>query len=98
MTARMFDNIGWVPPQQRIAAVLWISFLAAIVATGVFFSAIDPIVLRACVPFPEVSRYAAYSIGFLLFWLLTASVSLLAVFFLYPRRQDSAVTPSSNIN
>jgi len=74
----------WMPAPQRIGAVLWISFLLATVATGVFFSAIDPLELRYCVSFPEVSRATAYTVGFLLFWLLTASSALLAVAFVYP--------------
>ncbi|MFO1436230.1 MAG: hypothetical protein U1F34_07760 [Gammaproteobacteria bacterium] len=37
---------------------------------------------------PEVSRTAAYTMSFLLFWLLTASSSILCLFFLYPRRRD----------
>lgn len=87
------DNIPYAP---RIIAVLWLSFLMAGAATGVFFSAIDPMELRNCVDFPEVNRTAAYSIGFFLFWLLTASSSLLAVFFTYPADKDTgAADPSS---
>ena len=78
------SKIRWMTVPQRIAAILWITFLMAGVATGVFFSAIDPLELQYCVSFPEVSRTAAYSIGFLLFWLLTSSAALLSVFFVYP--------------
>lgn len=77
-----------MPVPQRIGAVLWLSFLMAIAATGVFFSAIDPLTLQDCVTFPEVSRMGAYTIGFLLFWLLTGASSLLAVFFVYPSKND----------
>jgi hypothetical protein len=84
----LIDKVRHMPVPQRIGAVLWISFLMAIVATGVFFSAIDPLALQYCVTFPEVSRMGAYTVGFLLFWLLTASSSLLAVFFVYPTRND----------
>ncbi len=79
-------KIGTVSVKQRIGTVLWLSFLMAGVATGAFFSAIDPLELKYCVSFPEVSRTAAYSIGFFLFWLLTASSSLLSVFFIYPTK------------
>lgn len=78
------DQSGVIPRPQRIIAVLWLSFLMAVIATGVFFSAIDPLELKYCVSFPEISRIGAYTIGFLLFWLLTASSSLLAVFFTHP--------------
>lgn len=85
---QIIDKIRYMPVPQRIGAVLWISFLLAVVATGVFFSAIDPLTLQYCVTFPEVSRMGAYTIGFLLFWLLTGASSLLAVFFVYPSKQD----------
>lgn len=80
-------EIGTVSVAQRIVTVLWLSFVMAGIATGAFFSAIDPLELKYCVSFPEVSRIAAYSIGFFLFWILTASSSLLAVFFIYPTKE-----------
>jgi len=80
----LWDKTGWIPTPQRVAAVLWITFLMAGVATGAFFSAIDPLELKNCVHFPELSRVGAYTIGFLLCWLLAASSALLAVFFVYP--------------
>lgn len=70
---------------QRIIVILWLSFVMAGIATGVFFAAIDPDALSPCVTFPEVSRSGAYTIGFLLFWLLTASSSLLTSYFLYSK-------------
>jgi hypothetical protein len=84
----VWDKTGNIPKSHRIIASLWLSFLMAGIATGVFFSAIDPMELKYCVEFPEVSRTAAYSIGFFLFWLLTASSCLLTVFFIYPTRLD----------
>ncbi|MGR8948578.1 MAG: hypothetical protein ACU84Q_11055 [Gammaproteobacteria bacterium] len=82
------SKIRWMTVPQRIGAILWITFLMAGVATGVFFSMIDPFELQYCVSFPQVSRTAAYSIGFLLFWLLTSSAALLSVFFVYPAKPD----------
>ncbi|MGB1800822.1 MAG: hypothetical protein ACPHLK_08345 [Gammaproteobacteria bacterium] len=84
----MFDRIGTMSVKQRIITTLWLSFLMAGIATGIFFSAIDPLELQYCVDFPEVSRTTAYSIGFFLFWLLTASSSLLAVIFVYPGKNE----------
>ena len=78
----------WMPVPQRFGAVLWLSFLMATAATGVFFSILDPDDLRYCVPFPEVSRMAAYTIGFFLFWLLTAAAGVFAVMFTYPPNPD----------
>ena len=83
-------GIGRTSTFYRVAAVMWLSFLMAGVATGAFFSTIDPLELKYCVDFPEVSRTAAYSIGFFLFWLLTASSSLLSVFFIYPTKDTQS--------
>jgi hypothetical protein len=83
----LWARIGTIPVLHRVATVLWLSFLMAGIATGFFFSAIDPLELKYCVDFPEVNRTAAYSIGFLLFWLLTSSSSLLAAFFIYPTQE-----------
>lgn len=80
-------RIGSMSVAQRIATVLWLSFLMAGIATGCFFSVIDPFELQYCVDFPDMSRTGAYSIGFFLFWLLTASSSLLAAFFIYPTKE-----------
>lgn len=79
------------PPQaptlsQQIFTILWLSFMIAGVATGVFFSLVDPIELGSCVAlplfFPELSRIGAYSIGFLLFWALTSGTCFLSLLFL----------------
>ena len=86
----MWDKTGKIPKVQRTITVLWLSFLTAIAATGVFFSTIDPLELKYCVDFPEVSRIGAYTIGFFLFWLLTGASSLLAVFFTYPSQLDES--------
>lgn len=82
----LIEEIGYVPGPYRLLAALWLSFLMAGLATMVYFAAIDPLELAPCVDFPVVSRTTAYTVGFLLFWLLTASSSLVCLFFLYPRR------------
>ena len=90
----LLAKVRWMTVPQRVAAVLWISFLMAAAATGAFFSAIDPLALQYCVTFPEVSRMGAYTIGFFLFWLLTASSCLLAVFFVYPEKDSRPDDPA----
>jgi len=85
----VFVPTRWMPVPARFGAVMWLSFLLAAIATGVFFSAIDPEELRFCVTFPEVSRMGAYTIGFFLFWLLTAASGVLAVAFTYPPASES---------
>ena len=84
----LIDRARRMSLPMQIGVVLWISFLMATVATGVFFSAIDPLALQYCVSFPEVSRLGAYTVGFFLFWLLTAATSMLVVFFVYPAEDD----------
>ena len=59
-----------MPRSQRAIAVLWPSFVVAIVATGLFFSAFHP---RDLVPFNldlDASPLAVYSVGFFIFWLI----------------------------
>ena len=70
-----------IPHTQQAISVLWPSFLIAIVATGVFFSAFNP---RDLIPFNldiDISPLAAYSIGFLLFWVLAAISSYGTLYF-----------------
>lgn len=59
---------------RRIAIVAWVSFVSAAVATMVFFAMFDPDELAEITTFPiELSRTGGYSLGFLMFWLLTAA-------------------------
>jgi hypothetical protein len=70
-----------IPCTQQAIAVLWPSFIVAIVASGVFFSAFNP---KDLVPFNldiDISPMAAYSIGFLLFWIIAIVSSLGTLYF-----------------
>jgi hypothetical protein len=70
-----------IPRGQQAISILWPSFIVAIVASGVFFSAFNP---RDLIPYNldiQVSPLAAYSIGFLLFWLLALLSSLGTMYF-----------------
>ncbi len=62
----------------RLSAILWPSFLLAGVATMIFFAFIDPHELNL-ISFPgiEFSRELGYSLGFFLFWLISAASSYL---------------------
>lgn len=64
------------PLAQRLGAILWPSFLFAGVATMVLFALVDPVELHA-ISFPEwnMSRTAGYSVGFFMFWSVTAASS-----------------------
>jgi hypothetical protein len=70
-----------VPRLQKCIAVLWPSFLTAVVATGVFFSAFDPDDLFPFDADLEVSRLGVYTVGFLLFWLITAVAGIGTLYF-----------------
>jgi hypothetical protein len=70
-----------IPRSQQVIAVLWPSFIIAIIASGVFFSAFNP---RDLIPFNldiDISPLAAYSIGFFLFWLLAFLSSFGTLYF-----------------
>jgi hypothetical protein len=70
-----------VPKQQKCIAILWPSFMVAVVATGLFFSAFDPDDLYPFGEQTEVSRLGIYSIGFLLFWLVSALSGIGTLYF-----------------
>ena len=57
--------------------VLWPAFLVACLATGVFFSLFDPLEMIVLDERLQLHALGAYTIGFLLFWLLAAMSSLL---------------------
>jgi hypothetical protein len=72
------DNI---PLSQQAIAVLWPSFITAIIASGIFFSAFNP---RDLIPYNldiDISPLGAYSIGFLLFWVLAILSSVGTLYF-----------------
>ena len=70
-----------VPKLQLCIAVLWPSFLVAIVATGLFFSAFDPNELYPFGNETGLSRLGAYTIGFLAFWLVSGIAGLGTLYF-----------------
>ena len=72
------------PVIQKVIAILWPSFLTAGLATILFFTAFDPAEFLITTRFADISRLGAYSIGFFLFWLLTASSCLLTCYFQRP--------------
>lgn len=73
-----------IPLIQRVIAVLWPSFLTAGAATGGFFTAFDPHDLTQLLGYPDVTRTGAYTIGFFLFWFLTAFSCMLTCYFQKP--------------
>lgn len=61
--------------------ILWPSFLAAGLATGVFFTLVDPADLIVFGRGVDLGRMTVYSIGFFAFWLVCAASSALTCFF-----------------
>ena len=53
-----------IPRVQKCIAVLWPSFMVAIVATGLFFSAFDPVDLFPFGQETGISRLGVYTLGF----------------------------------
>ena len=59
---------------RRIGVVVWVSFVAASIATALFFATFDPLEILDSATFPvDWDRTASYSIGFFLFWGLTSA-------------------------
>ena len=82
----------WTRKAENIAAILWPSFLAACIATGIFFGSVDPLDLIAIIaPMEEVSPLMGYAIGFFFFWFICSLSSLLSVFLIRTsRRRDGS--------
>jgi hypothetical protein len=80
----------WSRHAQNLAAILWPSFLAACVATGLFFGQVDPLELDAITtPTRDFSIEAGYAIGFFFFWAICAISSIISVFLVRTsRRRD----------
>lgn len=80
---------------QALIATLWPSFMVAIAATGLFFSAFDP---KSLYPFDldiEISTIGTYTIGFFFFWILCAVSSGLTVYFTVTNCKAAALLESS---
>lgn len=64
---------------QRLMWILWPGFMMAIPAVGIVFTLVDPADLHAFGNPLELSRLGAYTLGFLLFWILGSACSALTV-------------------
>lgn len=64
--------------QRNVAIVVWVAFLMAIAAEGVFFSIFSPDEL-AMASGHEWEALGAYTVGFFCFWVSFAVCGLLAV-------------------
>jgi hypothetical protein len=64
----------WSRNKQAVATVIWISFLAASVATMLFFAVFAPVELFASLDV-EIESQSGYAIGFFFFWIISAGCS-----------------------
>ncbi len=80
---------------KRLMWILWPSFLVAIAMDGVIFSTFDPMELIYNGEPLFDSRLAAYTIGFLVFWLFAAGSSALTCYLQSTVRQEAACPPST---
>jgi hypothetical protein len=76
--------------------ILWPSFLVAAAAEALFFTVFDPTELTFFGEVVNVSRLAAYSIGFFLFWVFAASSSALTCFFQRGAPEVNRSAPGAN--
>ncbi len=82
-----------IPLIQRVVSVFWPSFLTSGAATGGFFTLFDPLDLLHIAGLPDISRMGVYTIGFFLFWSLTATTCALTCYFQRPcHRNNGDVT------
>jgi len=66
----------WSRNKQAVATVVWISFLAASVATMLFFAVFDPTELIATLYVDiDIGRQGGYAVGFFFFWIISAGCS-----------------------
>lgn len=73
---------------MKAIAILWPSFLFAVLGTVLFFSLLDPVDLFFVGPL-ELGRKGGYTFGFFFFWALAAGSSWLTCV-LGPRSPDAS--------
>ena len=85
------EQLPWSRGAQAIAAILWPSFLAAGLATMLFFAFVDPESLRdTMVDSLDFGRMSGYGLGFFFFWLITMVSSAISVFLLRTARRNGS--------
>jgi len=70
-----------VPLIQRVIAILWPSFLMAGIATILFTTAFDPVLVFDN---QDIGRIGLYSICFFVFWFFGAATAATTCYFLKP--------------
>jgi hypothetical protein len=87
-----FSPVRATSPLRTAAVILWPAFVVAGLATGAFFTLVDPLALAAIsAPQLGISRVAGYSAGFFMFWAVSSLASGMTWLLLRP----AAAAPSS---
>jgi hypothetical protein len=93
-------GVSVIPPARRfermdIGVVLWPSFLAACLASLLFFAAVDPLLLRDAGPslFRHIDRESGYALGFVFFWLVSSVASGLSLLLMRTPRPGKPAPP-----
>ena len=73
-----------------VMQILWPSFLIAIVANGILFSLVDPRDVSLVHEYLADDSIAAYTFGFIGFWILFAASSALTLFLAHGRLREMA--------
>jgi hypothetical protein len=83
--------------QLDAGVVVWSSFLAACVATTVFFAFVDPLLIGHddAPPVWARDRMTGYTIGFFFFWIACGVASAFTAFLVETRRPDIDDDPRS---
>lgn len=81
------ESRPWSRLRQDIGAVLWSAFLAACLATMLFFAVFDPLLLARDSDPPRwlADRKTGYTMGFFFFWLVTTVSALLTAWLIDTR-------------
>ncbi len=64
------DVVDWPRDRQKLAVLIWISFLTACGFAVLLFAFIDPLTIVDAIHCPYLeSPYAGYAVGFVFLWL-----------------------------
>ncbi|HEX7012767.1 MAG TPA: hypothetical protein VF161_08470 [Steroidobacteraceae bacterium] len=85
----------WIRFRTDLGILLWASFLAACLATMVFFAYFDPVLLGRDEAPPAwlQDRMTAYTVGFFFFWAIGAIASFLTAWLIDTRSSADQDAP-----
>jgi hypothetical protein len=86
------DSVSRSRLRQDAGVLLWSSFLAACIATMLFFAYFDPLLMGEDHSPPSwlADRMTAYALGFFFFWFVCAIASFLTAWLIDTRERDES--------